>query len=116
MVRTVTFAQAFSFKYSRRPGTPAAAMKEQVPEAVKSERLTRLQALLRQQQEGFNSACEGQTMNVLFDNESHVPDHAFGRSPFMQGVRVRGDASLVGQERPVLITRGSPNSLMGELV
>jgi len=115
MVREVTYAQAFSFKYSRRPGTPAAMMKEQVLETVKEERLARLQALLRQQQTDFNEACVGQTLSVLFDNEGRAPNQFFGRSPFMQAVRVEGEASLIGSQRDVKITKGSPNSLEGIL-
>ncbi len=116
MVRDVTYAQAFSFKYSRRPGTPAAAMKNQVPEEIKGERLAQLQALLRQQQTDFNVACIGQTLSVLFDNEGREPNQVFGRSPFMQAVRIKGDMSLIGTVRDVKITKGSPNSLEGQKV
>ncbi|HAX91730.1 MAG TPA: tRNA (N6-isopentenyl adenosine(37)-C2)-methylthiotransferase MiaB [Rhodospirillaceae bacterium] len=113
IVRDVTYAQAFSFKYSRRAGTPAAVMTSQVQEDVKQERLVRLQALLRQQQTDFNKACVGQTMSVLVENESRVKGHMFGRSPYMQAVRLKGDASMIGTEQTATITRGDPNSLMG---
>ncbi len=116
MVRKVKYAQAFSFKYSRRPGTPAAAMKNQVAEDVKEERLARLQALLRQQQTDFNHSCAGTVMPVLFDSVSTVPGKMFGRTIFMQAVRADGDESLIGQEIGVKINKTAPNSLEGEVV
>lgn len=116
VVRDITYAQAFSFKYSRRPGTPAASMKKQVNEEVKNARLAELQELLRQQQTDFNHAAMGQTVPVLF--ETHHPDkgHVFGRTPYMQAVRVKGGAELVGTEKQVKITETFPNSLVGEFV
>ncbi|MFA6280250.1 MAG: tRNA (N6-isopentenyl adenosine(37)-C2)-methylthiotransferase MiaB [Bdellovibrionales bacterium] len=111
IVRDVTYAQAFSFKYSRRAGTPAAVMPTQVPEEIKEERLARLQALLRQQQTDFNKACVGQTMSVLVENPSRHEGFMFGRSAYMQAVRLKGDAAMVGTEHTVTITRGDPNSL-----
>lgn len=117
VVRQVGYAQAFSFKYSRRPGTPAAAMPGQVAEAVKDERLVKLQALLRAQQTAFNAACEGQVMDVLFDGVGlRREGHVFGRSPTMQAVHAKGPASLVGQIARVRVTKGSPNSLMGDIL
>lgn len=114
VVEEVNYAQAFSFKYSRRPGTPAAAMKDQVPEAVKEERLARLQALLRAQQTAFNKVCEGRILPVLFDGLSDRAGHVFGRTPYLQAVRAKGGAELIGQEAQVKITRAAPNSLDGE--
>lgn len=114
IVRDVTYAQAFSFKYSRRAGTPAAVMPEQVPEAVKEERLARLQVLLRQQQTDFNKACVEQKMSVLVENPSRHEGFMFGRSAYMQAVRLKGDASMEGTEQLVTITRGDPNSLTSE--
>ena len=116
IVRDVTYAQAFSFKYSRRPGTPASAMKNQVSEEVKEERLAALQALLRGQQTDFNASCIGQEMSVLIENPSRREGHMFGRSPFMQTVRIKGDVSMIGTEQKIRVTRGDPNSLLGELV
>ena len=116
MVKEVTYAQAFSFKYSRRPGTPAAAMKDQLPEEVKEERLARLQALLRQQQTDFNDACAGKVMPVLFDSPSDVGGKMFGRTAFMQAIRADGDETLIGREVPVKITHTAPNSLGGDIV
>lgn len=117
MVRQVTYVQAFSFKYSRRPGTPAAAMTNQVDEQVKEERLARLQALLRQQQTDFNHACYGKNLPVLFDSVSdNDASKMFGRTPFMQAVRADGDTSLIGKEVDVNIIKTAPNSLDGEVV
>jgi len=116
IVRDVTYAQAFSFKYSRRPGTPASAMKNQVPEEVKEARLAALQALLRKQQTDFNASCIGQEMSVLIENPSRREGHMFGRSPFMQTVRIKGDISMIGTEVKIRITRGDPNSLLGDVI
>jgi len=116
VVRDVQYAQAFSFKYSRRPGTPASAMPHQVAEEVKDERLAALQALLRQQQTDFNKACIGQEMTVLVENTSRLKDHMFGRSPFMQTVRIKGDVTMIGTEQRMRVTRGDPNSLLGDVV
>ncbi len=115
VVRQVTYAQAFSFKYSRRPGTPAAAMAGQVPEEVKDERLARLQKLLRAQQTDFNKACEGRVLPVLFDSLSDREGFVFGRSPYLQAVRAPGGAELIGREAAVKITHAAPNSLDGEI-
>lgn len=116
VVREVGYAQAFSFKYSRRPGTPAAAMQGQVNEAVKEERLARLQALLRDQQTAFNKACIGETMSVLVENPSRREGFMFGRSPYLQTVRIKGDASLVGTEVTIRVTHAAPNSLEGGVI
>lgn len=116
IVRDVEYAQAFSFKYSRRPGTPASAMSEQVPEDVKEERLARLQALLREQQTDFNKACVGETLSVLVENASRREGHMFGRSPYLQTVRIKGDASMIGTERELLVTHAFPNSLEGDVI
>src|SRR6202007_2997355 len=88
LVREVGYASAFSFKYSARPGTPAAATAKQVPEDVKSERLQILQALLAGQQNAFNRDCAGRTMDVLFDRPGRKAGQALGRSPWLQPVHV----------------------------
>ncbi len=116
VVRDITYAQAFSFKYSRRPGTPAAAMKEQVPEAVKDARLAQLQTLLRQQQADFNLGTQGKILPVLFETYHADKGHVFGRTPYMQAVRVKAGEELVGTERQVKIIEAFPNSMNGELV
>ena len=97
-MREVRFAQAFSFKYSPRPGTPAAGAPAQVPDAEKERRLAELQALLRDQQAQFNAGCVGLTLPVLFTGPGRHPGQIAGRSPFLQPVHVTGPADLIGQE------------------
>ncbi len=113
LVRAVGFAQAYSFKYSPRPGTPAAGAPSQVPEADKDRRLQALQALLREQQARFNSACVGLALPVLFTGLGRHPGQIAGRSPFLQPVHVSADAALVGQQQLVTISAALPNSLAG---
>src|SRR5665213_1339556 len=93
LVRAVGFAQAYSFKYSPRPGTPAAGAPGQVPEAEKDQRLYELQALLREQQARFNAGCVGLTLPVLFTGAGRHPGQVVGRSPFLQPVHLTGPAS-----------------------
>ena len=113
LVEAVGFAQAFSFKYSPRPGTPAAGAPGQVPEAVRDERLQSLQSLLRAQQARFNAACAGQRLPVLFTGAGRHPGQVSGRSPYLQPVHLQGPISLVGQVMEVQIAAGHPNSLLG---
>jgi tRNA-2-methylthio-N6-dimethylallyladenosine synthase len=116
LVRAVGFAQAFSFKYSPRPGTPAAGAPAQVPATVKEGRLAALQALLREQQRRFNDGCLGLTLPVLFTGAGRHPGQVAGRSPFLQPVHVTGPSELIGKEIPVQIAAAHPNSLAGTLV
>jgi tRNA-2-methylthio-N6-dimethylallyladenosine synthase len=116
LVREVEYAQAFSFKYSPRPGTPAAAARKQIPEDVKDARLQALQALLSEQQAAFNASCEGRTFSVLFEKPGRKVGQAVGRSPYLQPVHVEGAANLIGQIRDVRIEAVLPNSLKGALV
>ena len=113
LIRAVGFAQAFTFKYSPRPGTPAAALEDQVPEDVKNDRLMRLQDLLASQQASFNSQCVGKTLPVLFDKPGRNPGQLVGRSPYLQLVHADADSALLGQIRPVEISGVSSNSLSG---
>lgn len=115
LVRVVGFAQAFSFKYSPRPGTPAAAAPRQVAEAEKDARLQELQALLRAQQGAFNADCVGRTIDVLFTGEGRHPGQIAGRSPWLQPVHTDGPASLIGRIRQVKIATANPNSLSATL-
>jgi len=115
LVRSVGYAQAYSFKYSPRPGTPAAALPNQVPEAIKSERLARLQELLNLQQFDFNSACSGRTMPVLLDRIGRHAGQLVGRSPYMQSVHLAAPEKLLGQICRVEILDGGENSLSGLL-
>lgn len=115
MVRDVTYAQAYSFKYSSRPGTPAAAMDDQVPEDVKVQRLADLQNLLNEQQIAFNTSCVGRTMPVLFERPGKFDGQLIGRSPWLQSVLVDGAADQLGNICDVEITHGGPNSLIGQI-
>ncbi|SDD80852.1 tRNA-2-methylthio-N6-dimethylallyladenosine synthase [Rhodospira trueperi] len=115
-VDDIGFIQAYSFKYSARPGTPAAALPAQVPEPVKAERLARLQDLLNAQQVAFNRRCEGLDMDVLLDRIGKHPGQLVGRSPFMQPVHVMAPAPLQGTIQRVRIDQGQPNSLAGRLL
>ena len=116
LIRKVRFAQAFSFKYSPRPGTPAAGAPMQVPEAEKDRRLQELQAELRLQQAEFNQSLEGQVVKVLFTNPGRRAGQIGGRTPWLQPVHAIGPESLIGQEVLVRIVTGHPNSLTGTLI
>ena len=116
LVRAVGFASSYAFKYSARPGTPAAEMDGQVPDAVKAQRLTTLQALLEAQRQAFNRACVGQRLAVLFDKPGRHEGQAIGRSPYMQAVFAEGPPTLVGQMADVEIVGLRPNSLHGRIV
>ena len=115
-VEEIGYASSFSFKYSVRPGTPGASLPQQVSEDVKSDRLKRLQDLLYSQQLAFNESLVGRTLNVLIENVGREENQLFGRSPYLQGTHFNGPADLIGQIRPVLITKAGRNSLSGELM
>jgi tRNA-2-methylthio-N6-dimethylallyladenosine synthase len=115
LVGEVGFAQAFSFKYSPRPGTPAAAAAGQVPEQVKSERLATLQQLLAKQQSDFNAACVGRILPVLFEKPGRHEGQLVGRSPYLQSVHVAAAVDRIGEILPALISGASANSLSGSL-
>jgi tRNA-2-methylthio-N6-dimethylallyladenosine synthase len=114
LAREVGYASAFSFKYSRRPGTPATAMAGQVDDAVKDERLARLQALLETQQRAFNAAMAGRTVPVLVERPGRHPGQVIGRSPYLQAVHCQGSETLIGRIIPVEILSGAHNSLAGQ--
>jgi len=116
LVAEIGYASAYSFKYSRRPGTPAALLEDQVPEPVKAERLERLQALLREQQQAFNARAIGGRMAVLFERPGRLPGQLVGRSPWLQAVHAAAPAALLGRIAEVRIRAVGPNSLAGELV
>jgi tRNA-2-methylthio-N6-dimethylallyladenosine synthase len=116
LVRQVNYASAFSFMYSPRPGTPAAAMAAQVPETVARARLHELQALLFEQQTAFNAAQAGRTLTVLFERKGRNPGQAIGRSPYLQSVHVENGEHLLGQIVAVEIESGAQNSLAGRIV
>jgi len=115
LVGEIRFAQAFSFKYSPRPGTPAALAANQLTEEVKSERLATLQGLLAKQQRDFNEACVGRVLPVLFTKAGRHEGQIVGRSPYLQNVHVTAPANLVGEIVLVQIAGVSTNSLSGSL-
>ena len=116
IVRAVNYASAFSFKYSARPGTPGAELEDQVPESVKGERLARLQELLGAQQQAFNRACIGKTIDILLEKKGRHVGQLIGRSPWLQSVVVDGDLSEIGHMLTVKVTSSGPVSLMAERV
>ncbi|MEI7714319.1 MAG: tRNA (N6-isopentenyl adenosine(37)-C2)-methylthiotransferase MiaB [Rhodospirillales bacterium] len=116
LIRDIGFAQAYSFKYSQRPGTPAAGAPMQVPEAEKDRHLQVLQALLREQQAAFNSSCVGVTMPILVTGTGRHPGQIVGRSPFLQPVHAIGSAELIGSEIPATIAAAHTNSLAAIIV
>jgi tRNA-2-methylthio-N6-dimethylallyladenosine synthase len=116
LVRQVRYASAFSFKYSRRPGTPAAAMPGQVDEDVKAARLEALNLLLSEQQRAFNEEQVGKTLSVLFEKSGRYPGQATGRSPYLQAVHADNAEHLIGQIVPVRIDSAAKMSLAGTLV
>ena len=116
LIRDVGFAQAFSFKYSRRPGTPAAMLERQVSEPVKDRRLAALQRLLAEQQAAFNRDSVGSVLPVLFERAGRHPGQLVGRSPYLQAVHAPAPAALCGSVREVRLVSCGRNSLSGELV
>ena len=116
IVRDVNYAQAFSFKYSPRPGTPGADLEGQVPEEVKTERLHRLQALLSEQQSAFNAACAGQRFDLLLEKPGRHPGQLVGRSPYLQPVHVDNTTASIGDIVPVHIDAIGANSLSAHIV
>ena len=116
LVREIGYAQAFSFKYSARPGTPAAMMPDQVPDDAKTERLAELQALIAAEQRRFNAASVGSELPVLFERRGRHAGQLIGRSPYLQPVHARAPERLIGALVPVRLTQALPNSLAGEVV
>jgi len=116
IIREAEYASAFSFKYSTRPGTPGAAMDNQVAEEVKTERLARLQALVTEQQRAFNRSCVGRTLDVLLERKGRMPGQLGGRSPYLQAVHLDAPEHLIGTVQPVEIIDVGNNSLSGKIV
>jgi tRNA-2-methylthio-N6-dimethylallyladenosine synthase len=115
LVGEVGHALAFSFKYSPRPGTPAADMPDQIAPEVMDERLQRLQALLNAQQHDFNRATLGRRTSVLIERAGKLPGQLLGKSPWLQSVHLHADAKI-GDLVEVAITSAGPNSVGGEIV
>ncbi|WOJ91268.1 tRNA (N6-isopentenyl adenosine(37)-C2)-methylthiotransferase MiaB [Methylocapsa polymorpha] len=115
LIERIGFASAFSFKYSPRPGTPGADLKDQVEESVKSARLSRLQALLERQRQAFNRGMVGRTVDVLFEKPGRHAGQIAGKSPYLQAVQVDGETDRIGEILPVQIVAAGANSLFGRL-
>ena len=113
LISDVGFASAFSFMYSRRPGTPGAALEGQVPDNVKAARLAALQSLIGSQQRAFNESKLGATIPVLFAEAGRKPGQVLGKSPWLQSVYVEGEAALVGSIVDVRIDGAYGLSLSG---
>lgn len=116
LVKAAGFAQAYAFKYSPRPGTPASGMRLQVDEAVKEERLSRLLALIGEQARAFNEATVGRRLPVLFSREGKREGQVLGYSPYMQSVHVENGAHLANRIAEVEIVGATGTSLTGQLV
>ena len=115
LIRDVVFASAYSFKYSPRPGTPAANMSNLVREDIKQARLIELQNLITEQYFEFNKAAVGKTMNVLFERKGRFEGQLQGRTPFYQAINVLAPERLLGQMVNVKITDATANALVGEV-
>ena len=116
IVNRVKYIQAFSFKYSRRPGTPAAVMDNQIEEKVKKERLEILQNLLFSYQLKFNEECLGKTMPVLFESKGRHAGQLIGRTPYMQNLHAELNKTNLNKIINVKVTEATANSLSGEVV
>jgi tRNA-2-methylthio-N6-dimethylallyladenosine synthase len=115
LVDEVGYAGAYTFSYSPRPGTPAAAMESQVPPEVSLERLHRLQAIIARQQRDFNASFVGRTVDVLLEKPGRLPGQLVGKTPYLQTVQVMAPPSLIGSVLPVAITDIGTNTLFGAL-
>ncbi len=115
LIERVGFTQAYSFKYSPRPGTPAAEM-DQVDEVVKASRLARLQDLLEHQKRDFNRSLVGRTLDVLFDKPGRLLGQIVGRSPYLQPVQVNAPQHRIGTIAAVRVVEAGAKSLVGEIV
>jgi len=116
LVRDIGYASAFSFKYSKRPGTPASTLRKQVAEDVKTARLDALQKLLLAQQYAFDDSRIGKVLPVLFEKSARDAGQLMGRTPYLQPVHVVADTALIGTVADVKIERRTANSLHGVLV
>lgn len=116
LIQQVGFASAYAFRYSRRPGTPGAALVDQVPENVKVARLAALQALVGKQARDFNESKAGAIVPVLFAETGRKPGQIMGKTPWLQSVYAQGDSRLFGHIVDVRLIEGYANSLLGEIV
>ena len=116
LVRAVGFASSYAFKYSARPGTPAAEAPGQIDAATKENRLARLQELIEEERQAFNRATIGRRLDVLFEKPGRREGQVVGRSPYMQAVFADGQRSLIGVMSQVEIVAAEPHSLRGRVV
>ncbi|MBH68604.1 MAG: tRNA (N6-isopentenyl adenosine(37)-C2)-methylthiotransferase MiaB, partial [Rhodospirillaceae bacterium] len=121
LIKAVGYAQAYSFKYSSRPGTPSSALEDVVPDEIKSERLAQIQAVLRKQQQSFNNKFNGHLVPVLFDRRGRQKSQLAGRSPWMQAVHVdfpdpSAADTAFGSLGVVRVDAVHPNSLSGVFI
>ncbi len=115
LIRAVEYGQAYSFKYSTRPGTPAAE-KPQLPDDVMDERLQRLQALLTEQQRDIQRSMVGREVDVLFEKKGRTEGQMIGKSQYLHATYADAPMDVLGQVRRVRITQSGTNSLGGELL
>ncbi len=115
VVRDANYSQAFSFKYSPRPGTPAAVMEEQIAPEVMDERLQRLQALLNEQQYAFNQQTVGRTTDILLERQGKLDGQLIGKTPWLQSLHIISPNLNIGDLVEVEVTRAGPNSLTGQI-
>lgn len=113
LVDEIGFASSYSFKYSPRPGTPAAELGAQVPAAVMDERLHRLQERIEHHRQAFNHAMVGRTVEVLLERAGRHPGQLAGKSPYLQAVQIETQANQIGDRVQVVIERAGSNSLFG---
>ncbi|MGV2979483.1 tRNA (N6-isopentenyl adenosine(37)-C2)-methylthiotransferase MiaB [Camelimonas sp. ID_303_24] len=113
LVDDIGFASAFSFKYSPRPGTPAAEQADQIPEQVKADRLAQLQAALERDRAAFNKAMAGRVIDVLVERQGRQPGQMAGKSPYLQGVHFDAPADILGQMATVEVIEATAGSLLG---
>ena len=116
VIHETRYAMAYSFKFSRRPGTPAATMGDQIAEEVMNERLQRLQALLNEQQHGFNTATVGKTTRLLLERRGKLDGQLIGKTPWLQSAHVIAPGLVIGDMVDVRISAAGPNSLTAELL
>ena len=115
LVEEVGFAGAYTFSYSSRPGTPAAALEDQVSPAGKTERLHRLQALITRQQRDFNTGFSGRTVELLLEKPGRLTGQLVGRTPYLQSMHVMAPQSLIGTMTRATVTEIGSNTLFGEI-
>ena len=116
LVSEVNYASAYSFKYSPRPGTPAAEHKDQISDDVKNERLQRLQSLITAQTAAFNASCVGKSFDVLMEKPGRMAGQLIGRSPYLQSVHLDAGGLKIGHIAKVTIKSVGPNSLSGQYI